>query len=374
MGNALFYAGISWPLQPPESELCKGISEKKLDLFCTLFEIENLEIMRDYFLMLEELKKADINALEGDFYNYTDLPLEKEFAAFYTYCQEYLDRDDLGFDIKPARFYYNTNTDVNGLAYAKNGYYLVEIYKGAIFGLHTFFNDKKDRFNEGLLKPYKELVEIDGISSQYFLFQFVTLYFLYHEVGHLIQRCSGAADQKEFMDLECEGTAITIQHVKEHDADWFAVNQIAFHIKAFVEKITAKLDAINNYVVEDVASLALAGIYMYFIRRAKGHAEIYYNEKCHPHPSVRLSYTVIYLLDALSVNLSVPINKRFVLTNAIRISEALMMEPERNIIEEYSMQLNEEISKVEAYINEIRGNSENYPHTAINALTSKQSK
>jgi hypothetical protein len=347
---------------------------KELDLLCTLFEIENLEFMRDYFLMLEELKKAGIDALEGDFYDYKDWPLEKEFEAFYNYCQEYLDRDDLGFDIKPARFYYNTNTDVNGLAYAKNGYYLVEIYKGAIFGLHTFFDDKKDLFNEELLKPYKILVEKDGISPQYFLFQFVTLYFLYHEVAHLIQRSLGSANQKEYMDVECEGAAITIQHLKEHDSDWFAANQIAFHIKDFVEKIAAKTDANTRFVVEDVASLALAGIYMYFIRRAKGHAKIYYNEKCHPHPSVRLSYTVIYLLDALSANLSVTINQKFVLTNAIRISEVLMMEPEKNIIKEYSTQLNEEIDKVEGYINEIRNHTENYPHTAINALTSKQLK
>lgn len=357
-----------------KANFVRKLVSEELGLICTLSETENLEFMRDYFLMLEELKKAGINALEGDFYNYKDLPLEKEFEAFYNYCQEYLDRDDLGFDIKPARFYYNTNTDVNGLAYAKNDYYLVEIYKGSIFGLHSFFDDKKDRFNEELLKPYRALVEKDGISPQYFLFQFVTLYFLYHEVGHLIQRNSGAADQKEFMDVECEGAATTIQHIKEHDADWFAANQIAFHIKDFVQKIAAKTDANIKYVVEDIASLALAGIYMYFIRRAKGHAKIYYNEKCHPHPSVRLSYTVLYLLDALSANLSVAINQRFVLTNAIRISEALMIEPERNIIKEYSMQLNEEIGKVESYINEIRANTENYSYTAINALTSKQTK
>lgn len=38
------------------------------------------------------------------------------------------------------------------------------------------------------------------------------------------------------------------------------------------------------------------------------------------------------------------------------------------------MQLNEEKSKVEAYINEIRANIENYPHTAINAITTKPTK
>lgn len=327
--------------------------------------------MRDYFELLDELKSKGINALEGDFYDYRGLPLEKEFELFYQFCQEYLDRDDLGFNINQARFYYNTNTDVNGLAFSKANYLLVEIYKGTIFGLKAFFEKKKESFNLESLSNYKNIIEVDGISPDYFLFQYVTLYFLYHEVAHLIQRSVGSADYKEFASVNCEGDDVVSQHIREHDADWFAANQIAFHLKPFATKITDKSKGEFKTVLEDVTSLALAGIYMYFIQRAKSYPEIYYQEKCHPHPSVRLSYMIIYLLDALSENIPFKINQQSVLKNAILISEILMKEPDRNIIEEYSLQLQLEIASVEKYINKIRQDAENYPYTSLKVLFPK---
>lgn len=327
--------------------------------------------MRGYFEVIEELKGIGINALDGEFYDYRNLPLEKEFKLFYEYCQEYLDRDDLGFNIKPARFYYNTNTDVNGLAYSKNGYLLIEIYMGTIFGLEKFFDEKKEHFNSASLEKYRTIIEVDKITPSYFLFQYVTLYFLYHEVGHLIQRSAGSVDYKEFITTKCEGEDIVTQHIREHDADWFAANQIAFHLKPFASKISDSGKTELKVVLEEVTSLALAGIYMYFIRRAKAYPKIYYQEYCHPHPSVRLSYMIIYLLDALSENISFKLDQHSVLKNAILISEALMIEPDRNIIEEYSLQLQEEMDNVETYINKIRTNSESYPYTSLKVLFPK---
>ncbi len=318
--------------------------------------------------LLSELKQHGIEAQDGEFYDYRDLPLETDFNMFYEFCQSYLDRDDLEFDIKPARFYYNTNTDVNGLAYVKNKFNLVEIYKGTIFGLKDFFSSKKDLFNKEPLEEYKHLTIKDGIEPDHFLFQYVTLYFLYHEVAHLIQRSKGSSDYKEFADIKCEGGNVVIQHIREHDADWFSANQIAFHIVAYSDKISGAEKYKSKADLEALAALSLAGIYMYFIRRAKSYSKIYFQEFCHPHPSVRLSYMVIYLLDALDANISFELDKGSVLKNAIRISEALMNEPGKNIIEEYSLQLYSEINNVEAYIRTIRNNSEHYPYTAVKVL------
>jgi hypothetical protein len=197
------------------------------------------------------------------------------------------------------------------------------------------------------------------------------LYFLYHEVGHLIQRSAGSADYREFIAGKCEGNDVVVQHIREHDADWFAANQVAFHLKPFASKIAHKSKIELKIVLEEITSLALAGIYMYFIRRAKAYSKIYYQEYCHPHPSVRLSYMIIYLLNALSENTPVKLNKSAVLKNAILISEVLMKEPGRNIIEEYSVQLFEELSNVEAYINKIRKDSESYPYTSLKVLSPK---
>lgn len=324
--------------------------------------------MRDYFELIAELKEKGIEALDGDFYDYRGFPLEKEFQEFYEFCQTYLDRDDLAFNIKPARFYYNTNTDVNGLAYVKNGYNLVEIYKGTIFGLHSFFNEKEEKFKEKSLNDYKRIIAADDISCPHFLFQYVTLYFLYHEVAHLIQRSMGSNDQKEFADAKCEGEDIVTQHIKEHDADWFAANQIAFHLLPFAQKLSEKTGEKLENILQNITGLALAGIYMYFIKRAKGYQTIYYQEYCHPHPSIRLSYMIIYLLDALSANVGSTINKANILKSAIQISEVLMLEKDKNVVQEYSVQLYKEISRIELYIKKIREDAKDYPFTSQKAL------
>jgi len=324
--------------------------------------------MRNYLDLLEELKQHGIEAQDGEFYDYRDFPLETDFNTFYEFCQTYLDRDDLGFDIKPARFYYNSNINVNGLAYVKNDFKLVEIYKGTIFGLKDFFDSKKELFSGESLLKYNQLTLKNASEPEYFLFQYVTLYFLYHEVGHLIQRSMGSTNHKEFVDTKCEGDDIITQHIREHDADWFAANQVAFHIISFANQISEPSLESKKTTTEDIASLSLAGIYMYFIRRTKAYPQIYYQEHCHPHPSVRLSYMIYYLMDALSENLPFVLNKGSVLTNAIAISESLMMEPERNIIKEYSLQLYAEIKKVEDYIKQIRKNSEGYPYLSRKLL------
>ena len=91
-------------------------------------------------------------------------------------------------------------------------------------------------------------------------------------------------------------------------------------------------------------------MYMYFINRTDKNPVIYYQEKCHPHPSVRLSYMLVFVLDNLQANVPYPINKNEILKNAIQISEILMKDGEDNIIEEYSKALLKEIKKVEDYI------------------------
>lgn len=114
--------------------------------------------------------------------------------------------------------------------------------------------------------------------------------------------------------------------------------------------------------------MALAAIYTHFIKWAKGYSKIYYQETCHPHPSVRLSYIIIYLLEALTANTPFKLDQNTILRQAIKISEALMMEPENNIIEKYSLELFREIKMVEAYINKIRNNAQSYPYLSKNVF------
>lgn len=317
--------------------------------------------MRNYQDLLAELKAAGISGLYGELYDYEGFPHEKEFGEFYGFCQEYLDRCDLGFDISPARFFYNTDVRENGAAFKKNDYYLVEIFKGTIFELHEFYVSRQPRFEQPALNYFQRLIKRDDIDAGYFLFQYATLFFLYHEVGHLIQRTLGSDDNLEYAPQQCTGDQVVIRHIREHDADWFASQQLAFHIIQFTTKYQPRNPQEQARLLHDVAALALAGIYMHFIKWAQGFENIYYQEQCHPHPSVRVSYVIIYLLDALTENTHIELNANIILRNAIRISELLMYEEGNNIIEKYSKQLFKEIKAVESYINKIRDDAKNYP-------------
>ena len=70
----------------------------------------------------------------------------------------------------------------------------------------------------------------------------------------------------------------------------------------------------------------------------------------------------IYLLEALKENLLFSLDHDNILKDAIKISEILMINNEKNIVKEYSIQLSEQLDSVEEYINKIRKDAESYPY------------
>jgi len=329
--------------------------------------------MRTIKEIIDELTDKGIKAYGADshFYDYTDneeSPLKTLFDEFFQFGQEYLDRDDLEFNVKPARLYYSTNTGLNALARKVNDYYLVEIYMGTIAWMEKFYLEMEDKFNQDGLQHYKQISQLRGVTPGKFLLQLATTYYFYHEVGHLIQRSVQDADYVEYLQNECVGDQIPTRHMRELDADWNSAFCMAMHLKQFAE-----VESNGGYIVDpgillEIAALGLAAMYMYFINRTDKNPVIYYQEKCHPHPSVRLSYMLVFVLDNLQANVPYPINKNEILKKAIQISELLLKDGENNIIEEYSKALLKEIKKVEDYIKKIMGDTENYPYLCKHIL------
>ena len=329
--------------------------------------------MRTIKEVIEELTNKGIKAYgaESHFYDYSDneeSSLKTLFDEFFQFGQEYLDRDDLEFNAKPARLYYSTNIGLNALARKVNEYYLVEIYMGTIAWMENFYMSMDDKFNQDVLEHFQKISQLRGVTPGKFLLQLATIYYFYHEVGHLIQSSGQDADYVEYLQNECIGDEIPIRHMRELDADWNAGYCMALHLKQFAEVDSNGAHLIDPVILLEIAALGLAAIYMYFINRTDKNPSIYYQEKCHPHPSVRLSYMAVFVLDNLQANVPYPINKNEILKKAIMISEILMKDGDKSIIAEYSLALLKEIKKVEEYIKKIMSDTENYPYLCKHIL------
>jgi hypothetical protein len=321
--------------------------------------------MRTIKQVIEELVEKGIKpyGAESYFYDYTDneeSPLKTLFDEFFRFGQEYLDRDDLEFNIKPARLYYSTNIGLNALARKVNDYYLVEIYMGTIAWMENFYLAMEDKFKQDGLQQYQHISQLRGVTPGKFLLQLATIYYFYHEVGHLIQRSDQDTDYVEYLENECERDEIPTRHMRELDADWNSAYCMALHLKQFAEVESNGDYLVDSTILLEIAALGLAAIYMYFINRTDKNPVIYYKEKCHPHPSVRLSYMLVFVLDNLQANVLYPINKNRILKMTIMISEILLKNGEDNMIADYSKSLLKELKEVEDYIKKIMGDTENY--------------
>lgn len=309
--------------------------------------------IRSYVPVVQELIGANIFPHQGTFFDYSNDPFRLDFKRLFDFAQELLDRKDLPFTFPNGRFIYNDQPQVNAFAYSENGFSIIEMFSGGVRRIHDLFDKTNILFDRDDLKKYKPLAAMFQVTPGYFLFNYVMLYFVYHETGHLVQRLQGSMNYEENLQGALKEENIKERHIREYDADWFA----ASHLGPTLVQVSN-----GSHNLEDLITLALAGIYIYFIKHAESLPEIYYEQKAHPHPSVRLSYMIVHILESIAANIRETLDEKSIVKEAIRISEQLLLTPDTNIIEKYSIQLYKEIGKVEEYIQKIRDNSNTYPY------------
>ncbi len=76
--------------------------------------------------------------------------------------------------------------------------------------------------------------------------------------------------------------------MREFDADAFACNFLCDQCSRDFLDLSKVEQTENNFI--QLASLALASVFIYFVKSSEYHKQIYYDEKSHPHPLIRLGY------------------------------------------------------------------------------------
>ena len=229
----------------------------------------------NYTDLLNDLKINNISPKMGDYYEYDDFPNANLFHLFWNFGQKFLESDEMRTYFSYPRLYFNTNTSINALAYIEGKYSNIEIYKGLIVALFSFFDGKRQAFGSKFLSHYKAVAFKWGITPDFYLFQVLTQFVCYHEIGHLIQRNPGANNYTEYLIGECNQN-VEERHVKEFDADWFAANRLAFQIVDLNKELSGALDSEEKIeLLHKSAELALAALYIFLIRTSESIPDIY---------------------------------------------------------------------------------------------------
>src|SRR5690606_29804855 len=136
--------------------------------------------------------------------------------------QEFLDRKDLEIDFNKARLYFKCDYSPNAAAGIKNDFYVVEINVGLVSWLYDYFNSKEDLLKNPTFDKFRAIANKKGVTPERFLIQLISLFCLYHEVGHLIQRYleKEGDDYVEFSDADLNLQQVKVRHIRELDADW----------------------------------------------------------------------------------------------------------------------------------------------------------
>jgi len=326
--------------------------------------------MRSHYDVVQELREAGISpTLNGTFFHYDGLVLERYYDAFFRLAQDFLDREDLGLNVQPARIFFNSSTTINACAYFHTkGYYIIEINQGVIVNLFRRFYYADTIFNSPALVFFRDLALRFNQSPGFLIFQDTCLMFLYHEIGHLVQQSGqNAGLYQEHMAHICTGEEVKIRHIRELDADWFSANHIAHYILEARER-EPKGVPLTTTEFEAFAAQILSSVYLYFISNCEG-TEMYFEEQCHPHPAVRLAYYSFMALGTLENLLGRPLNKAGIHLNAKLIAETVLIGEGSQVVPFYNELIRQHWQSIQRYIRQVMTSANDYPFTTWRILS-----
>ncbi|RYY78708.1 MAG: hypothetical protein EOO69_09455 [Moraxellaceae bacterium] len=243
--------------------------------------------------------------IPDDAYFYFEDRLKFIYDNLFTFCQVNLSEVCLKnkYDIEPARFYFYNRPIVNAGAWPRrNGYYRVTINKGTIEELWDKFCDNSI-LDDPELAEYKALNNYyeqpqHNISVGFIMFQTATLFTYYHELSHLIQFTNRAGGVTSLDELNMAAGARPFNfrdHIVEYDSDVHGAEESAAHVVDFWSKLPDhdRTDA-NLRKLIIISLVGILGFYMILLDNPK--TGIYFYERSHPHPLIRIQWISTFLI------------------------------------------------------------------------------
>lgn len=297
--------------------------------------------------------EAALGIPRAEMFDYSNLDPYKVVENYFQFCQTNLSENSEQFNIHPARIFIRPSMEVNAGARKWNDYYLIRINFGTIPTVFRLFTDHRSIFDEERLKMFIELHKGLDDFLDFLMFQLSTQFTFYHEKAHLIQ-LSPIADvwlEESYTGLNPEDEPYDQKrHLYEFDADLHASTCVTFHILEYWKRLPEKLKTDNNLGL--LASLAISGIFSYFIFLMQKYTTMYYKASTHPHPLIRVSYVMDNMIKAMENNLEKRdiFDPKLILNNAFAITEALFEKAGTNWVLDFVKVFMKESKNIEEYI------------------------
>ncbi len=310
----------------------------------------------------------------GDIFDFRAAEKSPIFERFYDFCQTNLTGHTTEADIQPARFYYNPDQRVNACAYERNGYFLIEFYVGLLIKLYDYLYNYNDGFDADQILHQKYMpLTLEDITPGVLMYQAATQFAFYHERAHLIQRSPELAQVINEEYVQGPNVAYDFnQHLREFDADIDAAQFICWHMIEYAKKFPPEKQTIQT--ISSLMALAASAIFTFFVYLEGGNTPVYYDEKSHPHPLIRITYVIDFFISVAGHNLpDMEFDTRSVLQETFDLTERIALANKRpNPIERYADVYRAEHHRISAYIQLLIKESAKVPNLIKNRFNDEE--
>lgn len=306
--------------------------------------------MDKYKNTIEEILK-NTSIPKENIFDYEFSPYKDEFNLFFEFYFDILNNNYYG--INPALLFFKNEFSTNAAAGVENGYYIVSINMGTVNYLINKLK-KKDLLNDTHNDEFIEFEKLLDVSVNELMYQNAMHFTFYHEMAHLIQK-SDLLKEFIFEQPNNEKEFSMNHHILELDADKFSSLSIGAHTFQYVKKIFGK--ELTNDKLEKTLILICSSVLFYILSFETNKCNLYYKEKTHPHPIIRISCIIVDIVGYVTecfkekeyiINVTNVMNKCLDFSNKISIKHFDDVH-----IENYKKTLSNEYLNVVKYLKEI---------------------
>ncbi|WP_353779985.1 hypothetical protein [Winogradskyella sp. 3972H.M.0a.05] len=245
---------------------------------------------------------ADLPFKEADIFNPEGSPMLEEILKSFDFYHKTLINECGHYGIAQHYILFSSGTTKNAAAGTIDGKYVILLNIGLINWLISNFQLGHNINVNSDLEALNKLQNKLDISINEFYYQLASHFTFYHELGHLIQKSDFLNDRIQESSLNNHGGFNFEKHILEFDADCYSSLCLANHVVDYYERLF--VDDFDKEVIEALTILSGTAICQYILTFVNDIEDLYFKDRSHPHPAIRLLYSLMtfctYLKDTWS--------------------------------------------------------------------------